>query len=333
MGGKRQLANDILKHVKPKEKAPVFADAFMGGGSVSLLAKAKGYQVLSNDSAYRSEVIGRALIENDEIKIHKADLMRLTMPIKNDGFVQRKYTPKIFTTKQAQFLDNAMAHIAGEKDQTKQSLLTLLLIKHIIGVRNFGKFTHTKDAQELEARRFDYPLRTRSHSERNLRHITHPYEAMRPIAQHINEAIFRNGRENQTFQMDAIDFIKSIKADTAYFDPPYADTSSYENEYKVLDEIISDSAEAKTEGKNPWSDSKTARLEFEKLFKAAKHIPNWLISMGQTNSESGINAKELAEMVKKYRDCYVVEFEHRWSVGNAGGEKAPKNKEYLIVTK
>lgn len=336
LGGKRQLAQQIFKHIKPPSEAPLFVDAFMGGGSMSLLAKAKGYQVLANDLSDRSVVVGKALIENDNIKIRPEDVAMLTYPFDNNGHIRQAYVPKVFTSQQAEFLDSAVARIKATENETKRALLTVMLIKHILSIRNFSKFTHTKDTVELEARRFDYPLKNKSQGQRNLRMIGNPYTSMRPIAESINHALFTNGRENKVYQLDAVVFAQLITADTIYFDPPYADTSSYESEYKVLDDIFaSEETRGKKEriSKNPWSESKTAREEFEKLFTAAKHIPNWLISMGQTRSETGISAEELLEMVKKHRPAYIVEFSHRWSVGNSGGEKQVENKEYLIVSK
>ena len=59
-GGKRKLVKYIFKPIKKTDG--VFIDAFLGGGSVSLYAKAKGYKVISNDIAFRSVIIGQALI-------------------------------------------------------------------------------------------------------------------------------------------------------------------------------------------------------------------------------------------------------------------------------
>ena len=46
LGGKRKLMGRIFKHLPGPTEAPVFIDAFLGGGSVSLMAKARGYRVI-----------------------------------------------------------------------------------------------------------------------------------------------------------------------------------------------------------------------------------------------------------------------------------------------
>ena len=57
LGGKRRLLGHIFKHVPKPADAPVFVDAFLGGGSVSLYAKARGYRVVCNDIALRSQIV------------------------------------------------------------------------------------------------------------------------------------------------------------------------------------------------------------------------------------------------------------------------------------
>jgi len=113
-GGKRKLVKYIFKPIKKKDG--VFIDAFLGGGSVSLYAKAKGYKVIANDIAYRSLIIGKAIIANNSVKLVSEDLARLFVETKHDGFIKKNYCPKVFTTKIADFLDNA-----GATDDAKTS--------------------------------------------------------------------------------------------------------------------------------------------------------------------------------------------------------------------
>ena len=104
-GGKRKLVKDIFKHIKKKDG--VFIDAFLGGGSVSLWAKGKGYKVIANDSAERSYIVGKALLENQGTKITDEDLARLFMEAQHDHFIEKTYVPKVFLSPSAEFLDNA----------------------------------------------------------------------------------------------------------------------------------------------------------------------------------------------------------------------------------
>ena len=65
LGGKRRLSPTIFREIDrvlPREHwaGRTFLDGFLGGGSVSLYAKAQGFSVISTDIAARSIVIGRA---------------------------------------------------------------------------------------------------------------------------------------------------------------------------------------------------------------------------------------------------------------------------------
>lgn len=81
-GGKRKLCPRIFKEIArvypPATWSRLrFVDPFLGGGSVSLYAKAHGFGVTCGDLAERSVVIGRALIENDSTRLTEPDLLRL----------------------------------------------------------------------------------------------------------------------------------------------------------------------------------------------------------------------------------------------------------------
>ena len=69
LGGKRRLCPTIFREVDrllPRHSWPerTFLDGFLGGGSVSLYAKAVGFSVVATDIAERSITVGRALVAN-----------------------------------------------------------------------------------------------------------------------------------------------------------------------------------------------------------------------------------------------------------------------------
>src|SRR5215510_13237197 len=82
LGGKRRLCPVIFREIdrilpRRQWRALTFLDAFLGGGSVSLYAKAQGFNVVATDIAERSIVIGRALIENTRVKLTREDVLRV----------------------------------------------------------------------------------------------------------------------------------------------------------------------------------------------------------------------------------------------------------------
>lgn len=328
-GGKRKLVKDIFKHIEKKDG--VFIDAFLGGGSVSLWAKAKGYKVIANDNAERSYIVGKALIENSKAKITDEDLARLFVDAKHSSFIEKNYVPKVFVKQTAQFLDNAFASVSENTvpKSAKQYLLLLLLIKYIGSTRQFGKFTHTKDTIDLSDERYEWPLRSKSHAPKNIRMIQHPLVTLLHLKNVINRGIFDNHQENEIYKLDVFDFLKKVNGDVVYFDPPYPESSAYENEYYVMDCILED---RKIEKEVSVFSKADAKVFLEKMFESARHIPQWIISLGQTNPETGIKPDELLKAVRMHRKAEVEMIEHNWSVANAGGRPQNDNIEYIVYT-
>ncbi len=150
-GGKRKLLGQIVKRLPGPDEAPVFVDAFLGGGSVSLFAKARGYRVLCNDIALRSHIVGRALIENGRVTLDKEDMTRLFKPVaKAPHYIEGNFAPDVVTTKHAQFLDKAFVN-AKAAPGVKRWLLLLLLVKYVLRMRPMGNFGARTIVHQAEA--------------------------------------------------------------------------------------------------------------------------------------------------------------------------------------
>jgi len=328
-GGKRRLIKDIFKHIKKKDG--VFIDAFLGGGSVSLWAKAKGYKVIANDNAERSYVVGKALVENSRVKIADEDLARLFVETEHDGFIAKNYVPKVFLPQTAEFLDNAFAvvkhgYIAGS---AKQYLMFLLLTKFIQRTRPFSKFTHTKYNYALINEDYETAFKTKTHFASAHRTLEHPLVSLLNLKNIINRGIFENHQQNEICRMDVFDFLQKVKGDVVYFDPPYSESSSYEEEYYVLDCIFAEKKILKDISVFSKAD---AEIFIEKMLEKARHIPQWIISLGQTHPDRGIKAEELLKIVRKYRKAEVEMIEHRWAINNVSGRPQSDNIEYIVHT-
>jgi adenine-specific DNA methylase len=328
-GGKRRIIADIFKRAQKKDGT--FVDAFLGGGSVSLWAKAKGYRVIANDIAERSFTIGKALIENSRTKIADEDVALLFQKTDNAGFIEKTCVPKIMVSKTARFLDNAFSSLRKnfEPDSARFYLMQMLLVKYIAGTRQFAKYTHTRDTMDLEAGKFEYPFRSKSHASHNLQMISHPLPYLLKIKNLINRGVFDNHQQNEVHKLDVFEFLKNTKGDIAYFDPPYPDSSSYENEYYVLDCMLAGKKIAKDDS---VFSRKDAEEFIDRMLQCAQHIPHWIISLGQTNPDRGIKPEELLEMVRRYRKAEVEVLQHRWSIQNMVQKDQSENTEYIVYT-
>jgi len=330
LGGKRKLVPEIFKHVPDSSEAPVFADGFMGGCSVSLFAKARGHTVLANDLSVRSFIPAKALIENNIHFIEEEDILKLFIPIESENFILKTYTPKVFTRKIARFLDTAFENIKVMPEH-KQWLMKLLMIKFIMSTKPFGHMTMgAKSVESLDQGQYEDGLKKRSYSKNNLRQVHNPAVFLRELADRINYAVCDNGNQNKVHHSDVFEFVKNIKADIIYFDPPYADTVSYEESYVILDNIL----KGRKDKPEVSVFTKKDALEFiDKLCKASTHIKHWIISMGQPDPSRGISPDELLKVVRKYKPKAEYRIlDHKWSVDNAGSKKKKDVVEYMIFT-
>jgi hypothetical protein len=328
LGGKRKLLGQIFRHLPPPSVAPVFMDAFLGGGSVSLMAKARGYKIICNDIAFRSAIVGQALIENSHVRLEHSDLVRLFVPGDDaDRFVERNFSPGVLTPDCASFIDQALAQIR-RVEGIKRWLLFLLIIKYIMSLRPIGNFGAKTIINQIHQRKWEEmnPKFLRSASVGNI--SSHPLKVLEKLLGNINRGIFDNGHTNQSFQMDVFEFLKDIDgADIIYLDPPYAGTKTYEGSLKELDSIL--------EGRiirpqiSVFSGKKA--LEFlERLFAACQRFPVWAISYG--NAET--NLIDLTSLVRKFKKEIISEEFSYIHLPSLSGEKLRKrDMEYLIIAR
>jgi hypothetical protein len=328
LGGKRKLLGQIFKHLPTPGAAPVFIDAFLGGGSVSLMAKARGYRVISNDIALRSFIVGKALIENSHVKLESADLIRLfAQPGKASDFITSNFSPGVLTTTGAEFLDCAFSHV-DEFQGAKRWLIQLLLIKYIIGLRPIGNFGARTIIRQIQDRRWEEinPNFLRNASIGNI--CIHPLPVLEKLRRSINGGIFDNGFNNQASQLDVFEFLNDIEeADIIYLDPPYAGTKTYEGSLKELDAIISGQI---IKPQISVFSGKNAMEFIDRLFAACQRFPVWAISYG--NAE--INLEDLTTLVRKFKkEIISEEFSYVHLPGLSGEKLRKRDKEYLIIAR
>ena len=135
LGGKRRLCPLIFREIDRLVPRALwgkmtFLDAFLGGGSVSLYAKAQGLGVICTDIAVRSIVIGRGLIENSRVRLAKEDVLRIAADRGDPpGLIEREIVPTVFTKTQGRFLDRALTIASKTEDPAKAALIRLLAIR------------------------------------------------------------------------------------------------------------------------------------------------------------------------------------------------------------
>ncbi len=322
VGGKRRLCPlifGLLSSVLPERDWPGlrFVDPFLGGGSVSLYAKARGCHVVANDLALRSVVIGQALLANSTRRISAADVAQLLTPSGcGDHQAEERFVPSVFSRPHAQLIDRALANLASF-DEPLRSLATLLLIKWILRIQPMSMLrgTDARAAFEGDLDRVS-PRRLRHYLEsRGLLSLP----AWLRLADDVNAGVFPGTGE--VYQEDAHSFLAHAAGDVVYLDSPYPRTASYEHEYAVLDELL--------EGeRRPVSAFSRSQDVLPSLLDACANIPVWLISL----NNAVLSLDELEDLVRPHRRyvrSIAVPYRHLGSI--ASKEKNHANQEFIVL--
>jgi adenine-specific DNA-methyltransferase len=323
LGGKRRLAPlifGLLQEVVPTNRWPglTFIDPFLGGGSVSLLAKRHGFRVACNDIALRSAAIGRALIENSTVRLSEGDIIALLRQPDEPypTVATERYYPSVLPRAHAALLDRCLDNLRSFSEP-RRSLAILLLVKWTLRIQPMSSLTGT-DARAAFAGDLDRV------SSRRLGHYLKRDRLLGPTAWRelvcqVNAGVFPG--EGRAYQQDALTFLRDTQGDVVYLDPPYPGTTSYEKEYAALDDLL----EGTTRPVSGYS--RSADL-LNDLFAACRHIPVWLISL----NNSALSLGELEGLVRRHRSSVrdlEVPYCHLESL--ASEKKNEGNREHIVL--
>ena len=325
LGGKRRLCPLIFREVdrivpRRRWRDLTFLDAFLGGGSVSLYGKAQGFCVIATDIAERAIVVGKALVENSRVRLTRTDVLRLLAPTDAaPGRVETTMVPSVFTKEQARFIDTALRAAEQTPDPAKAALIRLLALRtallchayaqvrkgtiHRVTTGEYESITESAVYHYIDGLRLTTPAR------------------LWDLAQQINAGVFE-GRA-VVMKRSILEALPEIRADVAYFDPPYPGVMSYEREYKVIDEIL----EGASRPTSPFT-AKTGASMLDAVFERAVHIPLWVLSLG--NAVVGIEELE-AKMTRLGRRTKAIALRYQHLPAVATETKKRENREFVVI--
>lgn len=325
LGGKRRLVGVLFReiaNVVPRRHWPGlgFYDAFMGGASVSMYAKALGFDVTSTDIALRSVTVGRALIENTRVKLVYEDVLELARDQgEPPGTVERDMCPSIFGATQARFLDRALQRAERTEDPAKSALFRLLAIRFALTCHPMSQ-VRSGTAHRITAGEFENVTESCLPRYVAALRLARP-EQLWEMAQAINAGVFE-GR-GRVYQASCMEMLPRIQPVVMYADPPYAKVMSYEREYKVIDRML----EGLNRPTSPFTAPNGADV-IDSLLERALHVPLWVLSFG--NAATTLEALE--EKMKRHgRRTRALEITYAHLPAVARREKTEANREYLVI--
>jgi len=325
LGGKRRLCPTFFREIDrliPRQSWAdlTFLDGFLGGGSVSLFAKAQGFRVIGTDIAERAIVVGEALIANSRVRLTREDILKVAAPDENPpGRIETSYVPTVFTKEQGRFLDRVLAVASETKDRAKAALFRLLAIRVALLAHPMSQ-VRSGTIHRLETGEYENITPSCLHHYVDGWKLTKPKKLME-IARQINASVFQG--EGEIRKVSILDALPDIGADVAYFDPPYPGVMSYEKEYKIIDEML----EGTSRPTSPFT-AKDGASMIDHIFERAGHIPIWLLSLG--NEVVGIDELE-SKMTRLGRKTRAIEIKYQHLAAVATEEKKRNNLEFLVV--
>ncbi len=321
IGSKQKLVDWIWKHTP--EGVGTVVDAFSGSAVVAYMYKAKGLRVLANDRLHYCHHAARAIIENNGTRVSDEEIEALLADnAKAKTFVQDNFKGIFFAKGVHALIDTLRANCDRLSGLKKDIALFALGKTCMSGKGGFGHFSSSTDY----GKRQDSPEEFKKRFADNLARI--------------NALVFDNGKENKAFRQDINEMLPKMKADLAYFDPPYAtefSTTNYERAYHFVEGLMTywDGLTIKKDTKVKYYETdhqtvtKSNAGEFFRTFLGnAKHIPHWLISYrDHAYPDEQEMRKIIASLGKQSR---MQSKDHHYAITSRHGE-ASNAKERLFI--
>lgn len=226
---------DWIWHYMSRLKFDTALDAFGGTGSVAYRMKDEGKSVTYNDIQPFNAIIGKALIENNDVRLDDVDMRFLLTKhadVSYPTFIQDTFRDIYYTDEENHWLDIVRYNISNLKDEFKRALAWFALFQACIIKRPYNLF-HRRN---LYVRMSDV-----NRSFGNKKTWDTPFEAhFRNFVKEANRAVFDNGKSCKAINKDALSIADSY--DLVYIDTPYLNSKGvgvdYSDFYHFLNGMV-----------------------------------------------------------------------------------------------
>lgn len=331
LGAKYRLLPWIGQYI-PRGVSNVL-DAFSGSQSVSYFFKQKGLKVIANDFLNFSNQIGKALIENNSIRLNGGDVAALFGKAKNKAdycLMETLFAGLFFEKEEARFIDNFRANVESLNDPYKRALALAVMNRSLTRKVTMGHFAHT---QALAYANDPARIKRNRSLARSVKDI---FLDLLPL---YNAAVFDNGRKNKSYSSNVLSLLPALpNVDLAYFDPPYCGShADYQSFYHLLEtyteywkdkQFVNGTRRYEPARYSGFDKRSEVIASFEKLFALSEKIPYWLVSY---NNRSFPKIDDFKSLISKYKDVTVQS--KTYQNGRGGKGSIAGSDEILFVCK
>lgn len=310
-GSKLKLVDWIWNETKDLNFSTVL-DAFGGTGSVSYMYKQRGKSVTYNDILKFNYEIGKALIENKNVKLTKNDvdfLLKKHDFINYDTVIQDNFKDIYFTDCENQWLDMIIKNMYALKNPYKFAIAFFALTQSCIIKRPYNLFHRKNLYMRLSNVKRSFGNKTTWDA---------PFENyFLKFVNQANNSIFDNNQVNKSINKNAMEIDDINQYDLIYIDTPYisqkGSTVDYRSFYHFLEGLLNYDNWTKQIDfnskhhrlkpvKNDWNNKKLIHKSFEQLIE--KYQDKTLVISYRND---GIPSKdELIEIISEYKKKVVV---------------------------
>lgn len=343
-GSKRKILSWIHENLQGLEFDSAL-DAFGGTGAVSYLFKALGKEVTFNDSLKFNFLIGKAIIENDKVRLsehevlHLLDLDDITP---ENNFVQENFQDVYFTNEENLWLDRFNHKLQGMFTEENETVREL---KHALSYYGLFQACLTKRPYNLFHRKNLYMrLNDVKRNFGNKATWERPFPLQ--VSKFINEAnksVFRGERICMSSNKSAFDINGNY--DLVYIDPPYVDING---DHDTIDYLYCYHFLEGYSDYDNWQnqiDYETKNLRFKKeLYPKEFKRRNVLKSFDDLFSKyrdsiivvsykkNGIpSIAEIEDLLKKHKNRVEIKSMHYKYALNKQNGNARDNREVLFI--
>ena len=234
-GSKRKIINNIWEIILSQNfEFNSVLDLFGGTGTFAYKAKLEGKKVFYNDIFRFNYFIGKALIQNNKIKLSNRDISFLIAKqeqVKYKYYIKEYYYDIYYLNHENEIFDIIVQNIAFLKDNYKKAMAFYALFQTALIKRPFNSF-HRKNLS----------LRTRDVPRKFGNKVTwekDTIETFKAFCYEINKYVFSNNQPNKSVNYSALACQET--ADLIYIDPPYINKKGmhvdYHSRYHFLEAL------------------------------------------------------------------------------------------------